>query len=447
MQDHSRKKGGAVMAYSAALNTVYNHYLAAYMPKGTTRYDTHKRSELRSIYNSIVKLNKESPLYLPDTSKESQNFAVDLKENARQLRNTIASLGGLDEDKMLNKKAAYSSNPDLVEATFTGNIPEGGEIPSYNIEVTSLASGQTNIGTFLPASKAAALPGDTYSFDITINDLSYEFQYNIRDGETNREVQERLARLISNADIGLHADIVEDGSGNSALRLSSVATGVKNDETELFHVSDENTSKTKGCVDYFGINSVAVAPSNAEFTINGEARSASSNHFTIEKMFEIQLNGVSSSREDSAEIGIKADVDSLTENISNLIDGYNSFINSASDYGSSYPKSRRLVGEMNRIASLYRMEFEKMGVSYSDTGALSLDKDILRHTALTSGSQESLGTIKDFANSVLRKTNQVALNPMQYVEKTIVAYKNPGHNFASPYITSAYSGMMFNSYC
>ena len=36
---------------------------------------------------------------------------------------------------------------------------------------------------------------------------------------------------------------------------------------------------------------------------------------------------------------------------------------------------------------------------------------------------------------------------MQYVEKTIVAYKNPGHNFPAPYAASAYSGMMFNYYC
>ena len=55
--------------------------------------------------------------------------------------------------------------------------------------------------------------------------------------------------------------------------------------------------------------------------------------------------------------------------------------------------------------------------------------------------------VKDFANSLMRKTNQISLNPMQYVNKTIVAYKNPGRNFATPYITSAYSGMMFNSYC
>ena len=95
------------MAYSAALNTIYNHYLSAYAPKGTTRYDAHKRSELKSIYNTILKLNKESPLYLPETNDESIQFAVSLKENARQLRNTIASLGGLDRTDLLNKKTAY----------------------------------------------------------------------------------------------------------------------------------------------------------------------------------------------------------------------------------------------------------------------------------------------------------------------------------------------------
>ena len=42
----------------AVLNTVYNNYLAAYSPRQLTKYDTHKKSELRSVYNSIVKLNK-----------------------------------------------------------------------------------------------------------------------------------------------------------------------------------------------------------------------------------------------------------------------------------------------------------------------------------------------------------------------------------------------------
>ena len=63
------------MADLAMLN-VYNHYLTSYAPKGTTSFDTHKKSELRNIYNSIIKLNKESPLYLLDNSADSKEFAM-----------------------------------------------------------------------------------------------------------------------------------------------------------------------------------------------------------------------------------------------------------------------------------------------------------------------------------------------------------------------------------
>ena len=435
------------MAYHAALNSVYNHYLTSYAPKSLTRYDTHKKSELRNIYNSMIKLNKESPLYLLDNSKETQSYAIGLKENARELRNTIASLGGLDSDELLNKKAAYSDNNELVSASFIGELPDGEETPSFQMEVLSLASEQINVGNFLPSGAETQLPADGYSFDITINELSYEFQYNIHEGETNKEIQERLARLITNADIGLKANIIEDGNGNSALRLASVSTGLKNDQSNIFHVSDNNTSKQKGSVGYLGIDSVISNASNAEFLLNGELRSASSNHFTVDKMFEVQLNRVSKYEGETATIGLKTDVDSITENINSLIMGYNSFINTAAGYLDSHPRSSRLVGEMNHISRSYLTDFTKMGISFAEDGQLTLDKEALRQTALADEGGDSISAIRDFADSILRKTNQVSLNPMQYVDKTVVAYKNPGRNFIAPYAPSAYSGMMFNSYC
>lgn len=436
------------MAYSARLNNVYNHYLATYYaPKSTTRYDTHKKSELRSIYNSMVKLNKESPLYLLNNTKETQGYAVGLKENARALRNTIASLGGLEEDDLLNKKSAYSSKPDLVNATFIGDIPKDGESPSFEIEVLNLASEQINTGSYLPSGSPVGLPADTYSFDISINDLSYEFQYNIREGETNREVQERLTRLINNADIGLNASITDDANGNSALRLTSAGTGLKEDRSNIFRVSDDNTSKQKGSVSYLGIDQVSTGASNAEFLINGEQRTASSNHFTVDKTFEVQLNRVSASEGETAQIGLKTDMDSITENVNELIMGYNSFINIANGYMNSYPRSGRLVNEMTHITRTYQTELEKMGITFGESGKLDFDRDTLRQTALSEDGLDSLSTIKDFTHSILQKTNQVSLNPMQYVDKTIVAYKNPGRNFVAPYAPSAYSGMMFNSYC
>ena len=433
------------MAYSAALNTIYNHYLSAYAPKGTTRYDAHKRSELKSIYNTILKLNKESPLYLPETNDESIQFAVSLKENARQLRNTIASLGGLDRTDLLNKKTAYSSNPDLVETSFIGDASEK-EVPSFQISVENLASGQINIGSFLPSASPADLPEDSYSFDVLVNDLNYEFQYNIRQGETNRDVQERLARLISGADIGLKADVLIEGQ-NSALRLTGASTGLKDGQDFHFVISDDSTSKKAGSVAYFGLNTVTVSPSNAKFTLNGEPREASSNHFTIEKLYEVTLHAASASPEDTAELSLKTDVESLTENISNLIDGYNSFLASVSNYDVDYHKSRRLLREMNHLSSQYAQSFSELGISRQEDGSLSLDKNTFTQTALSEKGFHGYDTLKDFTDSILKKINDVSLNPMQYVEKTIVAYKNPGHNFPAPYAASAYSGMMFNYYC
>ena len=56
--------------------------------------------------------------------------------------------------------------------------------------------------------------------------------------------------------------------------------------------------------------------------------------------------------------------------------------------------------------------------------------------------------MRGFADSLFHKTIQISLDPMQYVEKRIVAYKNPAKiHFATPYITSPYTGMLFNSYC
>ena len=436
------------MAYNAALNTVYNHYLTTYAPKrSTTQYDTHKKSELRSIYNSIVKLNKEAPLYILDSSKESREFAVGLKENARALRNTIASLGGLDEDEMLGKKAAYSSNENIVSASYVGEGVTDAAVPPIQIEVTALASNQVNLGAFLPSDEKIALTPDAYSFDITINDLSYEFQYNTREGETNRDLQERLSRLISNADIGITADILEDGKGNSSLRLTSAASGLKNDKNLIFSVSDDKTSKRAGTVDYLGISFMSREPSNAEFLLNGEPRSASSNHFTIDKMYEITLNGISSVEGETAEVGLKTDLDSLTENVGNLISGYNSFIRAAAEYLDLHPKSGRLLGEMDHITRYYQNDLEKLGFSFESNGQLSIDDNVFKESILDDENRAQFSTIKDFTNSILRKTNQISLNPMEYVDKTIVAYKNPGHNFATPYITSNYSGMLFNSYC
>jgi len=440
----SRKRGGVVM--SAIMNTVYNNYLTAYTPKTITKYDTHKKSELKNVCASIAKINKESPWYLPVTSKETQNYAVNLKENARQLHHTIAQLGGLEDEDFFDKKSAYSTDEDVVAVSYIGSQQQDEDVPEVELEVQKLASSQENLGTFLPANEKVDLVPDTYSFDVAINDMNYEFQFSVGEDETNRELQERLVRLINNSNIGLKSELVES-DGRTSLRLTSEASGLKDDKTNIFSISDNHTSKSTGTVDYFGIDYVSREPSNAEFLLNGEQRSSSSNHFTLGKMFDVQLKGVNVEGE-SVKIGLKTDVDSLTDNISNLIGGYNDFLKAVSSYLSSQTRSRQLMKELNGITNYYSSSFNNIGVSVTEDGTLGVDTEKLRETAMQSESiSKTFDYVKDFSNALLRKSDQVSINPMDYVERKIVAYKNPGHNFASSYSTSAYTGMMFNSYC
>lgn len=84
----------------AAIDSVYNYYLTTYgKTSSSSRYDAHKKSELRDTYNRIVKSNKDAPLYKIQLNDETERFVIDLKERAKNAKNVAASLsmngGGL----------------------------------------------------------------------------------------------------------------------------------------------------------------------------------------------------------------------------------------------------------------------------------------------------------------------------------------------------------------
>lgn len=430
-----------------ALNQVYNHYMTEYAPKTNSPLDTHKKSDLRKLYNSIVKLNKESPLYLLDSSNEAKSYAVGLKESARAFRNSVVATSSSIGDKdVLDLKIAYSTKPEIATTKYIGDS-DNGSAPTFELSVAQLASPQINVGNALISDRPVTLPADSYSFDLSINDLNYEFQFQLREEDTNRDVQERLSRLINNANIGIEASVLEDGEGSSSLKLSSTATGKVGDKDIFFNISDENTSKTKGIVDYLGMNKLTTPAQNALFELNGIERTATSNTFSVEKAYEITLQGLSADSGDTTQIGLKNDVESLSENIHSLADSYNNFVKDVSAYPGAHAKSSQLLTELSYITRHYAPNLDALGMSFGQNGTLTIDDEKLKTAATDGDIKETFSSVKDFANSMLRKSSQISLNPMEYVNKTIVAYKNPGKNFPAPYITSNYSGMLFNNYC
>lgn len=430
------------------MTTVYNHYMTTYSPKKSdARLDSHNKNELKNIYSDILKRNKEAPLYLFDKVHKATSFALSLKENARQLQHTILDTAGTSKNDLFRNKVAFSSNEDIVSAKYVGDESLfADDIISYELEVQSLASGQINSGAYLPNDERKIKPGN-YSFDVNFNNIAYEFQFGISEDDTNLDIQNKLARLFNHANIGLTASVVEGPENTSCLKIASNQTGESaTNDNILFTIQSTTENVETDIVDYLGIDYISTKASNAHFTINGEEATSNSNQFTINKMFQVNLNSITGDLGEPTVIGIKANVDSLKHNVYNLIGGYNSFLEAADQY-KAITSSNKLSYEVQHVARLYRNELDAIGINITDTGALSVDENLLTQTAQSEEAYDLLSPLNNFSSSLFDKGEEISRDPLNYAHKKIVAYKNPGKNFTSPYVTSNYSGLLFNYYC
>lgn len=430
------------------MTTIYNHYMTTYSPKKSdAKLDNHNKSELKNIYSNILKLNKEAPLYLYDRSEKTTAFALSLKENTRQLQRTILNTAGVTENGLFKNKVAFSSNEDIVSVKYIGESTEQDEeSDSYEVEVRNLASPQTNIGYSLPNDEQGLKPG-SYSFDVNYNNMAYEFQFTVNEEDTNFDVQSKLVRLFNHANIGLNASLLDDDNNTSGLKIESSQTGDGIPPgTPLFTIQNTTHNNGVDVIDFLGIDYIARDASNAHFTVNGEENSTASNTFSINKAFEITLNGVSDESGEPVVVGLKANVDSLKDNIRNLISGYNTFLQAADQF-KVLTSSNKLSFETKGVARLYRNELDAIGINITETGALSIDDSLLSQTAESEDAYELLSPLKEFSSSLFTKGEEFSRDPLGYANQKIVAYKNPGKNFNSPYASSNYSGLLFNYYC
>ncbi|MGN1218179.1 MAG: flagellar filament capping protein FliD, partial [Phocaeicola sp.] len=271
--------------------------------------------------------------------------------------------------------------------------------------------------------------------------LTYEFEFNISDNETNNDVQNKLARLVNRSNIGLHSEVLTDSLGNTALSIASDATGISGIRPTIFNITSDN----KELMDTLGLDRVTSYPSNAVFSVNGDERFSTSNEFVINKAFEIKLKSVTG--ESPAAISIRTDGEAMVDSINELISGYNSLISITADSNNSaFEGNERLKKEFAGIALAHKTTLNNNGLKVQDDGSVAVD----RESILNAVDKGTLGNIfselNDFKKAMQRKADDIATNPMNYVNNKIVAYKNPNRPVTDPYNLSAYTGMMFNGY-
>lgn len=424
------------------ISSVYSYYLSQYGNKSNSKYDSHTRTQLKNTYSKVVKINSQTPVYKLDLSTAAQKYAIDLKEHARALENITEDLSDGADGTMTFKKSAVSSNASAVNASYITDFGAASDDEGFNINVKQLACSQLNTGNYLQPRSKHIKPGE-YSFDLSINDVIYEFQFKVDNSETTNNIQNKIARLINRSNIGLTANIKEDNLGNTAINIESEATGINGTTPVIFSIKSDDASN-QPLIDTLGLDRVTQYPANAIFDVDGDERSSMSNSITINKAYDVKLSKVT---EEPVTISLKADADSIVESLNELVAGYNNLISVTNDENNNhFQGTEKLQNEIASIARSYKKQLADSGLSLNKDGTISADKEVIINADNKDALSHIYESLNSFKNSIKEKAEDIALNPMDYVNNKIIAYKNPLRSFPDPYNLSAYTGMMFNGY-
>lgn len=429
------------------INSVYNYYAAQYGHREYSKYDTHSKAQLKSTFGKLQKINSQTPSYKIDFSDAALKYAIDLKENARELSQIADELSDESTDSITYKRSATSSSPQVIDAEYIGDSCVQDYEP-LEVTVSQLSCPQTNTGNFLQPNSKPFAAGE-YSFDLQVQDLTYQFEFGVNATDTVTDTQQKIARLINQADIGLNAQLLTDGLGNSAISITSDATGIRGISPTIFHIQSQNSSDASDSntelVSTLGLDRVTQYPANAVYSVNGTTATSVSNEVTIDNNYVLTFFDTTGKA--PVTISMNTDTDAIADSIGELIGGYNNLISvTANDANEHFEGNEKLKKDFAGIAKSYNHLLNENGLSVTDNGTIAVDRDAIISAADNGTLGDIFSGLNAFKQAVQKKAEDISLNPMDYVNNKIIAYKNPLRPTNDPYNLSAYTGMIFDGY-
>ena len=419
---------------------VYNYYSTVLTPRSNTKLDTHKNSDLKKIYQNIIKQNQTSPLYKFHLSETTQAYAIGIKESAIELEQASAFLGN-DSENPFHKTKAISSNEKVVFASMSDNDYSDGS-NTLNVRIEKLASPQVNTGLSLPSEKSD-LPAGNYSFSINVGQNYYTFDMNVHEGDSNISIQRRLARSINENNIGIRASVQNNAEeNNSALILRSNAVGIPDNESGL-HFSLNSEFLENDISGVLGVSQTTSMPENARFYINEEPYHSVSNRISINNNIDLDLLSTSNA---DVWISLKPDTYEAIDKIDSFINAYNQLLDLANETNNNTRGANLLIRDISKITQSHKGELEASGFVIDADGYLSKNESLFSQISQNNQVRDLFNDISEFRQSIQAATQKLTLNPLEYVDKVIITYPNTKANLPNPYEPSKYSGLLFNGY-
>ena len=142
---------------------------------------------------------------------------------------------------------------------------------------------------------------------------------------------------------------------------------------------------------------------------------------------------------EATESMLRGDSSSLEESMDRMAETFNELLRKSDEFGKANGKPSRPGGELRNMIRRHSDELTRAGFSIDDEGFL---------TAPKSEDGEELFPPINFVSELAAKSEEMSMNPMEYVEQKVYSYGHlSGKDVGTAYENSLYSGMLFNSYC
>jgi len=341
-------------------------------------------------------------------SMSTMSYISDIKSASTGISNALRELSG----SAFSQRTMVSSNNDAMTVSFSGGNTNN--INDMSVEIDQIAMGQLNESSRLSANALYSGDRGVNRFAIETGGRTTQLSISVAAGDSNRDVQNKMASAINNAGIGLRATVEVDSQTNtSMLRVESTNVGTA--EKNAFTISNV----TGNAVSQLGANDVSRERQDAMFRVNGGPTQVSqSNNVNLG-------NGVSATlRAASPEVTVSRgrDMSIVRGVVESLVRSYNNLFSAAAENVND-PRAQGLASRLMNVTGAFSRSLQDIGIGFDSSGRMTIDSARFNQ-AMDNGRVEQFfnegsGRNFGFTASLGRVADNVANNTSQFVSSSM----------------------------
>jgi len=352
-------------------------------------------------------------------STNALQYINDIKSGASELSGALKEL----TNSAFSQNTMVSSNKDVMSVNYSGN--NLGSMNDMSVKVDQIATGQLNEGSSMSSSALYSGDRGVNRFEINTGGKTTQLSISVAAGDSNKDVQQKMATAINNAGLGLKATVETDSKTNvSMLRVESTNVGTA--ENNAFSLRDV----TGNAVAQTGANDMSRDRQDAIYSVNGgPAQTSRSNTINLGNGLTATLRAAS---EEEVNITRGSDLGQAISAVESMVRGFNKMFGAAAA-NLTDPKAQGLASRSMNISAAYSRSLSDIGISFDAGGRMLINSQKLSQAAengkLEQFFTENRGKNFGFAAMMGRLSDNVSTNTSNFVSSSVFG-SSMGENFS-----------------